>query len=173
MIVLTVGTQLPFNRLVQAADEWCRRAGRDDVVGQIGAIGASDYRPQSFRWQEFMAPPELDSLVRGAQLVVAHAGMGSIISALRYSRPIVIMPRRAALGEHRNDHQVGTASRFANRAGVFVADSEADLGPAIDRALTHSSVGSAGISAYAEPSLLEAVSNFIRFGSVDRGSGDQ
>ena len=44
------------------------------------------------------------------QVVIAHDEMGSIITALEMGKPIVVMPRRAELGEHRNDHQVAAAA---------------------------------------------------------------
>ena len=46
--------------------------------------------------------------------IVAHAGMGTILTALEIGKPLLVMPRRAALGEHRNDHQLATARRFAD-----------------------------------------------------------
>ena len=49
------------------------------------------------------------------------------ISAMTHARPILIMPRQAALGEHRNDHQLATADRLKDRTGVFVAADEAAL----------------------------------------------
>ncbi|MEO6566652.1 MAG: glycosyltransferase, partial [Casimicrobiaceae bacterium] len=64
---------------------------------------------------------KVDDLMRQAELIIAHAGMGSIVSALRYQRPIVILPRRADLREHRNDHQLATAKWLATRPGVHVA----------------------------------------------------
>ncbi|MCG8094946.1 MAG: glycosyl transferase family 28, partial [Candidatus Thiodiazotropha endolucinida] len=58
---------------------------------------------------------------------VAHAGMGSILSSLSLGKPIIIMPRKASLGEHRNEHQMATAKRFQNRPGVYVAWDEKQL----------------------------------------------
>jgi len=53
--------------------------------------------------------------------VVAHAGMGTILTSLRFCRPLVLLPRKAALGEHRTDHQAATAHRLQHLAGVRVA----------------------------------------------------
>ena len=64
---------------------------------------------------------------RRSRLVVAHAGIGSIVSAAEIGRPIVVLPRRAAFGEHTSDHQVETVSRLHGRPGVHVAETEADL----------------------------------------------
>ena len=71
-----------------------------------------------------------------AKVIVAHAGMGSIISALELGKPIVVMPRHGALRETRNDHQVATAKRFGAQGRVVVAQDEHDFAAKLDYALT-------------------------------------
>jgi UDP-N-acetylglucosamine transferase subunit ALG13 len=71
--------------------------------------------------QSFMSGEEMEVLFSRARLVVAHAGMGSVLSALKHRKPIIIVPRKASLGEHRNDHQLATARWLVNRTGVKVA----------------------------------------------------
>lgn len=160
-VFITVGTQGPFDRLIGAMDDWARTRGRDDVFAQIGRDAA---KPSHIRWAESIPPDEFLERVRESALVVAHAGMGTIITALEYGRPVVVMPRRAALGEQRNDHQVDTARRFGSLGHVLVAESEADLPALLDRALEGSPDGvggSSGIGRAASPELLERIANFI------------
>jgi len=47
--------------------------------------------------------------------------MGTIISALENRKPILVMPRKSSLGEHRNDHQYSTAKRFLKYKYISVA----------------------------------------------------
>ena len=54
-------------------------------------------------------------------MIVSHAGMGTIISALMYKKPIIIMPRFAFLGEHRSEHQFVTAMKMNELKYVHVA----------------------------------------------------
>jgi UDP-N-acetylglucosamine transferase subunit ALG13 len=158
VIFLTVGTQLPFHRLVRVVDAWCARTSRDAVFGQIADPGPTGYRPENFEWTEFVDPAEFERRFESATLVVAHAGMGSIIPALALAKPIIVMPRRAALKEHRNDHQVASAARFAGHAGIVVADTEEQVGPELDRLLEGgAAVGSARLGPFAEPRLIETV----------------
>lgn len=161
MILLTVGTQIPFDRLVRAVDAWCAESGRSDVVGQIGNVGDNCYRPKNFEWNAFVPPSVLADHLRLADFIIAHAGMGSIISALRYSKPIVIMPRRASLGEHRNDHQLATAARFEKRPGIYLAHDASELPKMIDRAMTQTTSAVNAISAFAEPSLIRSLRDYI------------
>jgi UDP-N-acetylglucosamine transferase subunit ALG13 len=74
-------------------------------------------------------------------------------------KPLVILPRKAALGEHRNDHQMATARRFANRAGVTVAWDEIELRRRLDD--LDSLLAPQKIEPYASPELLAAVRSFI------------
>lgn len=116
MILLTIGTQLSFDRLIMAVDDWAGKAPSDTIV--VGQIGPTEYKPVNFKYQKFYSPIELESMVASANLVISHAGMGSIITALTKGKPIIIVPRLAELGEHRNDHQLATARKFSNHAYV-------------------------------------------------------
>lgn len=162
MIFVTVGSELPFDRLVRAMDAWAREAGRTDVFAQIGGVGAGGYRPAHMRSAEFVSGPDYTRRFQEAELVVAHAGMGSIITALTLGRPILVMPRRADLRETRSDHQVATAERFAGRANVFVAADDTALPACLDRALAGSSNGGfERASSQAARPLIETLRGFI------------
>lgn len=73
------------------------------------------------KWAPFYSPADMSRLFETCRVVVSHAGMGSVITARRLGKPIVVVPRRSALLEHRNDHQVATAGQLENRTGVYVA----------------------------------------------------
>ncbi len=124
MIFVTVGVQLPFDRLVRAVDEWAGRQGRADVVGQVGE---SRHAARHMSVHPRLAASAFRDHVERAELVVAPAGMGSILTARELGTPIIVMPRRAALGEHRNDHQLATSRRMAVHASIRVAEDEAAL----------------------------------------------
>ena len=156
MIFLTVGTQLPFDRLVGAVDRWAATRPGADVVAQVGPTAL---RPAAVAWERFLPPAECRERMRAADAIVAHAGMGTILSALELGTPIVVMPRAAALGEHRNDHQLATARRFAELGSVAVAFDEAELHARLD-ALGGLAAGGR-IGSHAEGPLVEAVRTFI------------
>jgi UDP-N-acetylglucosamine transferase subunit ALG13 len=154
-IFVTVGTQLPFDRLISAVDRWASRH-RADVFAQTGS---SSLRPKHIQWQDFIDNTEANHRIRAADLVVAHAGMGTILTRLETGLPLIVMPRRAALGEHRNDHQIATAKRLAHLGGLWVVDDEDSL-----RAKMSNSERPAGkphINTVASPSLIAAVHEFV------------
>jgi exopolysaccharide biosynthesis glucuronosyltransferase PssE len=128
LILVTVGMQLPFDRLVMAMDEIAARLD-EQVVGQIGA---SSYRPRNFSGRPSVPPGEFEELFRQARLIVAHAGIGTVLNAQRHRKPIVLFPRRASFGEHRNDHQLATCSQLAQRRGIHIAWSDSELASLIN-----------------------------------------
>jgi len=163
MIFVAVGTQLPFDRLIRAMDAWCGQSGKGhEVFGQIGHIGSKNYTPEHFEWAEMIEADVFRDKIMAADVVVGHAGMGSIITAMSYAKPIVILARRAHLGEHRNDHQFATVKRLGMRPGIFPAMTEADLPELIDQLLDGAyREGSAKISGFAGDRLIETVRDFI------------
>lgn len=151
---------MPFDRLTRAVDTWAGAAGRDDVFAQIGP---TDYAPEHMQWTKFLEPDEFRAKVESASALIAHAGMGSIISALELGKPILVMPRRGDLRETRNDHQIATAKRFGEMGRVEVAFDEDELERklgALDGMLSDSG-GRETISRWASDGLIEGIRQFI------------
>lgn len=123
MILITVGTQLPFNRLVKALDEMAPSIS----TPMFAQIGKGEYKPHNFEWVETIAPLEMDGVFARTSLIVSHAGTGTVLAAKRFKKPIILFPRRAAFGEHRNDHQLATAGQLNGRPGIRVAYTETEL----------------------------------------------
>ena len=156
MIFATVGTQLPFDRLIRAIDDWAGAAPGREVFAQIGP---SRLRPRHIEYAQFVSPEECADRMDAAAAIVAHAGMGTILTALETGKRLLVMPRRAALGEHRNDHQLATVSRFTELGSVEVAVDETDLPGKLDD-LSRLTVQPA-ISRYAPDEFVAAVRAFI------------
>jgi UDP-N-acetylglucosamine transferase subunit ALG13 len=123
VIFVITGTQLPFPRLVGAMNRLAPELD-ERVVAQIGPDPAVYPNLESC---PTFAPGVFATLFQDARLIVAHAGIGTVLSARRYGKPLILIPRRHALGEHRNDHQVATARSLQGRPGLYLAWDEADL----------------------------------------------
>lgn len=156
MIFVTVGHQMPFDRLIQAMDDWACRAKHKDVFAQVGD---SRFVPSSMRWARSVSGKEFRDRVSAAELVVAHAGTGTILTSLELGTPILVMPRFAKLRETRNDHQVATAKRFSELGKVSLANNEKELPVMLDR-LTEIK-GGPRITSEASEELLQFVRKFI------------
>lgn len=133
MIFVTVGTQLPFERLVSAVDEWVgRQTARPEVLAQVGS-GRADY--ENLECVRSLDGKRYAEVISAARLIVAHAGTGSILTALDLGVPVIVVPRDDRRGEHRDDHQIQTARQLERMGLVTVAWSETDLPALIERAL--------------------------------------
>lgn len=136
MIFLTTGTQLPFDRLVRAVDEWLDgTASPHEVCAQVLPPPRDAYVPRHFETVARFSPTDYAKAFARAELIVSHAGMGTILTALTQGKRICIMPRQMQYGEHRNDHQLSTAERLGTHPGLFTARDEGDLPGRLDAAL--------------------------------------
>lgn len=158
MILVTVGTQLGFDRLIRAMDQLQPAIG----IEFVAQIGSGRYRPKNMRALEKLSAEEFNALAGRAALIVSHAGVGTILAAQRLEKPIVIMPRLADRGEHRNDHQRATVKQLAGRRGIFVAEDEYGLPPAISKGLACGTVSHPD-----PPSIAGLISEISRFVSND------
>lgn len=124
MIFVTVGTQLPFDRLVKAIDEIVPSLGGEEVICQ--SLGGK-YMPVNMECRHYIGKQEYTRIFAEARIIVAHAGIGSILNAFKSGKHIIIMPRKASFGEHRNDHQTDTASALREYDNIHVAWDETQL----------------------------------------------
>lgn len=156
MIFVTVGSQMPFDRLTQAVDDWASRCANDSVFAQIGS---GKYIPIHMQWSRTLSTADYRKKIFDSRLVIAHAGMGTIITALELGKPILVMPRLGRFAETRNDHQVDTAKQLASSGCITVAMNETEL---IDTLASLDDLESPSqIPSHASHELLTAVRNFI------------
>ena len=154
MIFVTIGTQLPFDRLIKIIDEVAPKLD-EEIIAQVYQCSFS---PKNIKTVDFLAPDEFNSLFDKARLIVSHAGMGTILSALQKDKPIIVFPRIAALGEHRNEHQLATARKFKETGTVNVAMNKEELTSMLmnGNLTTHQHIGNS-----ASPSLIQSIQKFI------------
>jgi len=130
LIFVTVGSQMPFGRLVRAVDEWASCNPEVEVIAQVG----DDDTSQATHLHSFSSvpPDRYVELIRTCDLVVGHAGMGTVLTALEHAKPMLLMPRRHALQETRNDHQLATLRWLKITPGIQAVDDESALKAALD-----------------------------------------
>jgi len=129
VIFVTIGSMFPFDRLIRYMDQWALAHPGQEVFAQIGD---GSYEPKHMPWARMVTPSEFEDRVRSASLIVAHAGMGSIITAMETGKPIIVLPRRAVDREHTTDHQLHTASWLKGKPGIQVVTSDEELDRAIE-----------------------------------------
>lgn len=140
-VFVTVGSQLPFDRLVAATAAWVRTQPLVEITAQVGASALDPRSLAPIQVVDQLAPKRYAQRVHDAHLIVAHAGMGSILTAMETNKTLVVMPRRGHLRETRNDHQFDTAMHLSRqqsaglRSCIHVAMAEWALPLALNQAL--------------------------------------
>lgn len=92
-------------------------------------------------WRAFVPRDELCELMLDASAVICHAGVGCIVTALSLDRRPVVLARRAAHGEHVDDHQLQIAQEL-DRAGMVALHRE---GESMDAALMRAAAGAGAL----------------------------
>ena len=158
VIFASVGSMLPFDRLVRAVDDW---AGENPGQPVYIQIGEGDYEPRHAPFTRVMPMADYRERLRTCDLFVAHVGMGSILQALEERKQMLLLPRLHALGEHTTDHQLHTAARFGHLAGLRIVDDVAALRREMGALLAQPMEAGVAISDAASPGLLAGVTAFL------------
>lgn len=156
LIFLIVGSQkFPFERLIREMDR-LKGEGviRDEVIAQIGVC---PYEPKHLTWQRFMDKETFDRNIAACDLLVTHAGEGSIMTGLLKGRKVVAVPRYARFGEHLNDHQLMIA-RAMERLGCLINVEEIEK---LGDVLTH--IGEYDLKPYVsqQATIIKTICDFI------------
>ncbi|HET6869016.1 MAG TPA: glycosyltransferase, partial [Solirubrobacteraceae bacterium] len=77
-------------------------------------VGPARWTAPAGQVSPHLSRDELEAAVRSAAVVICHGGAGIISSALAAGRRPIVVPRRAALGEHVDDHQYQLTRRLAD-----------------------------------------------------------
>ena len=126
MIFVTTGTNgTPFDRLLLALDA----LGSSEPL--IVQHGPSTIRPRSAECVDFVGFDRLAELVRSADRVVAHAGVGTVLVSLINGRKPFVVPRLARYGEAVDDHQLHFARRLDREGLVKLVEDPAGLSEAL------------------------------------------
>lgn len=136
LLFATVGATLPFDRLVtMVASAKCRGLTPERVLVQVGEGGAM---PEGLDAVEAMTFDSIRQTLQDADVVVCHAGTGSLITALQAGCHVIAVPRLFELREHYDDHQLEIAGALADRGFVQVARDQAELDAALRSVKTRS-----------------------------------
>ena len=74
----------------------------------------------------------IPDMIKKADLVITHAGVGSILTALRYNKKVIATARLKMYGEHVNDHQIQILENFSENGYILKLDDVDKLGEMIN-----------------------------------------
>jgi len=126
MIFITVGTErFQFDRIIKIIDEAVvTKKMEGEVFGQIGSCA---YKPKSFSYKEFISFDEMICNIKRADIVISHAGVGSLLLCANFGKIPILFPRKSALSEHVDDHQEEFAKKMDALGKALIARSAEDL----------------------------------------------
>jgi len=118
-VFVTLGTIRPF-RFDALVDRLLSVLPHEaEVVWQVGETSRDDLPGTVITT---MPTEEFDRFVTESDVVVSHSGVGSTLRILELGKSPVLVPRRAARGEHIDDHQAQVAERLSSLGLVTTAE---------------------------------------------------
>jgi UDP-N-acetylglucosamine transferase subunit ALG13 len=131
-VFVTVGNALvPFDRLLGWVDAGL--AALDVPVTGVCQHGPSRVRPRGLEPRESLPRDAFEAEMERADVVVCHAGVGTLWSAIRCGHRPIVAARLASFGEIVNDHQLEIVDVLARRGRIVPVDGEAATRDALAR----------------------------------------
>lgn len=125
-IFVTVGTkEYQFDRLINAMD-------KEGVVMQIG----TSIKPTNAKYFEFLKKQEIYDWMNWCDVIVCHAGTGTVMEAIDSGKKVVVFPRQVKFLEHIDDHQIDFAKYAQEQFGLTVVYDENLIWDAIKNSTT-------------------------------------
>lgn len=146
-----------FTRLLKEIDEIAGKVDEKVVI----QTGHTEYVPQNAKHFAFGTRKKLEQLNKEARIIITHGGAGSIIFALQFHKPTVVVPRLKKYGEHINDHQLELTKELEKSGKVVGVYDIEDLEKKIKE------VDSLKAEASEKPEMIVIIKDFLR--SVELG----
>lgn len=116
LIFVTLGTQkFQMNRLIEAVDRLAPKLDEEVFI----QMGHSTQIPQNCQYSAFISTEQFNSMVQECSLLITHAGVGTIMTAIVNEKPIIVVPRLKQYNEHVDDHQREIAQAFATKGCIL------------------------------------------------------
>ena len=111
LTLIILGTQdKTFPRLLKAIEREMKKGNIKDKV--IVQAGQTKYESKNMEIFDFIEMNKFNSLLKEADLVITHGGVGTILSAIRLNKKVIAVPRLKKYMEHENDHQIQIVKEF-------------------------------------------------------------
>ena len=118
MILVTLGTQdKSFERLLKAVQKAIDEGYvKEKVVVQAGY---TEFTSKDMEIFDFIPRDKFDELIEECDILITHAGVGSILTGLNNNKKVIAAARLSEYKEHINDHQIQIVEKF-DRLGYIL-----------------------------------------------------
>ncbi|MBR0428072.1 MAG: beta(1,3)galactosyltransferase EpsH [Clostridia bacterium] len=130
MIFVMLGTQNnDFHRLLDEIEKNIENGNINEEV--IVQAGFTKYESDKMRIFDVISKENLEDLIKKADLIITHAGVGSIEMSLEQNKKVIAVPRLKKFKEHVNDHQKDIEGEFNKRGWLVGINDVSELGIAL------------------------------------------
>ncbi len=131
MVLVLLGTQNnSFHRLLEEVEKNIENKKITEEV--IVQAGYTKYETEKMKVFETLPKEELGELIKKANYVISHGGVGSMITSNQEGKKVIAVPRQKKYQEHVNDHQKATVEEFKQKRYVLGIEEVEELGEAIE-----------------------------------------
>jgi UDP-N-acetylglucosamine transferase subunit ALG13 len=128
-ILALLGTQHnPFPRLLEAVE---KLNVKEKIIVQAGHTKFDNPKIET---HAIVPQTKYDEWTKDAKIIIAHAGVGSIMNSLAAAKPTIVVPRLSNLGEHGDDHQQAIVKEFADKGYIILAKNLSKLSELVKKA---------------------------------------
>lgn len=122
MTLVTLGTQhQEFTRLLDYIEN-------SNLKGEIIVqAGYTKYESKRMKIFDFISYDEMEMYIDKCDLVITHAGTGSIVMPLKKGKKVIACARLSKFGEHVDDHQVELVDVFYSEGYILKIDEDTSL----------------------------------------------
>ena len=123
MIFVILGTQdKKFPRLLEAIQKKIDEGKIDKKEEIIVQAGSTKYKSNDMKIFDYIPISQFEDYIEKADLIICHAGVGTILTALKKNKKIIAAARLKQYGEHVNDHQLQILDNFKNKGYILALE---------------------------------------------------
>ena len=157
MILVLLGTQNnSFHRLLEEIEKNITNGNITDKV--IIQSGFTKYESDKMKIFDMIPQEELNNIIKKADLVITHGGVGSIMSAVKMGKKVIAVPRLKKYGEHVNDHQLEIINTFKKQGIIIGINNVEELAQAL---IDVKNIQTKDINS-GENKIVQIIDNFIQ-----------
>lgn len=135
MTFIIVGgvAEFDFSRILRITDQLCDEGVLDGKTTKA-QIGHCSYQPKNYESYRFVDGEKFHKDIEEANLIITHGGVGTLVSALKLGKKVIVFPRLSIYNEHLDNHQLDICKAFSEKRYCMMATNKEELKECIKRA---------------------------------------
>jgi UDP-N-acetylglucosamine transferase subunit ALG13 len=132
LTLVILGTQdKVFPRLLKEIEKQIKKGNLQGEV--IVQAGSTKFKSKYMKIFDLIPMGEFDKLIKQSDLIITHGGVGTILSALRQNKKVIVVPRLKKYEEHENDHQIQITQEFARLGYILPCYDTKDMSEVLEQ----------------------------------------